>query len=230
MSGSEHDDCGLGDGPPEERPALSHLPARPERAGTVGEIAFLSAWQALMAATEGAILDRETRDGLTLADQRGATVAASLVQWFGTNAGASLVHEARRLAGTGMSPPDAFHAAWAIHNVRAGHVNHGLRSIEWILLPPGCAQGPHDPQPRDLPELTVAELDMAEHVVRWLGSTAGLAFVEAREAEIDACREMRHSRHREANRQGSAAREMSPREVADFLALIRAAEARGAAA
>jgi hypothetical protein len=228
MSGFAHDGD---DDPTAERPALAHVPVRPDRSGTAGEIAFLSAWQALMEATQAAPLDHETLDGRVPADQRGATVAASIVQWLGTNGGACLIQEGRRLMEAGLPGPDAFHAAWAIRNVRQGHVNHGLRSIEWILLPPGCVMGWSDPQPQGMPELTVADLDMAEHVARWLGSAAGLAFVAVREAEIDACRAMQDSRNRESIRSGRPRQvDMAPSEIADFLRLLRAAEARGAAA
>lgn len=228
MSGFEHGEEG---DPEADRPSLAHVPVRPDRSGSVGEIAFLTAWQALMESTRAAPLDHETRAGLVPADQRGATVAASIAQWLGTNGGACLIQGGRRLMEAGLPGPDAFLAAWATRNVRQGHVNHGLRSIEWILLPPGCVMTWSDPQPRDLPELTVADLDMAEHVFRWLGSAAGLAFVAARESEIDACRAMQDSRNRAAFRSGTPRQvDMAPSETADFLRLLRAAEARGAAA
>ena len=93
---------GDGDTAPPPRPELDHVPLRPGRAGRMEETVFLSGWQALMRRTQAAPLDHPTRDGFVRATQRDASLAASFAQWLGTNAGACLVQEGRRLAAAGL--------------------------------------------------------------------------------------------------------------------------------
>ena len=218
--------------------ALDHESVHPSRGGMPGETAFLTAWQDLMAAADA---DDEVEHPLHGAhgtywspdpepDQDDATMAATLVQWLGTNAGACLVLLARQLAGGGLSGPDAFRAAWAVTNSRRRASNFDMRSIESMMVPPDAPRN-LDGMPHRLPVISPRQYETAEHVCAWLGTTSGTAFLEAREREIEAFRAHEQVRLREANRSGrSATPGMSQQGIADYLRILRKATAASGAA
>ncbi len=216
---------------------LVHDAIRPSRGGVPGETAFLTAWRELMEAPGDDPL-LEVHSGRWApspdADQADATMAATLVQWLGTNAGACLIQQARSLQASGLCGPDAFRAAWAIRNARRRGINSGLRSIEIMMVPPDAPRD-FEGLPRHAPKVTVRQHETAEHVCAWLGTEAGADFLAARERELDAYREHEQARHREANRTGvRSPLDASAPAMADFFGMLRKAVAgagtrRGAA-
>ena len=211
------------------KPTLVHDSIRPSRAGFPGEVAFLSAWQSLMvgAPADGSdpLLEAHSDrwDGSPAPDQADATVAATLVQWLGTNAGACLIQQARALESGGLTGPEAYRAAWAVRNARKRWINSGLRTIERLMIPQDAEIG-FDGEPYEAPVLTVRQYETAEHVCAWLGTEAGKAFVTAREREMEAFGEHERMRQREANRTGSPhPRSLGPEAVHDYLRTLRKA-------
>src|SRR5262249_36336746 len=85
---------------------------------------------------------------------------------------------------------DAYLAAWAIQNRPDRNHNSGVRTVESILAAPsarpafralGCINvGLH---PQDVPNVTAADLATIDRVLIWLGSAAGLRFVDGCSAE-----------------------------------------------
>lgn len=222
--------------------ALVHDSIHPTRGGMPGEAAFLTAWQEIMDRCAGDDEEPCPLDGVHSArwsrrpaiDQADATMAATLVQWLGTNAGACLIHQARALQRSGLSGPEAFVAAWAIRNARRRATNSDLRSIESMMIPPGEPRN-LDGDPHRAPEITLRQYETAEHVCAWLGSPEGQGFIAAREREIEAYDAHERLRMREANRTGTTPpRGMGAEAVADYFRVLRKAiagseQARGAA-
>lgn len=219
---------------------LVHDSIRPSRDGFPGEVAFLTAWQSLMAGDLAGEADpllevhSNRWDGCHAPDQADATVAATLVQWLGTNAGACLIQQGRALESGGLTGSEAYRAAWAVRNARKRWINSGLRTIERLMIPQEAEIG-FDGEPYEAPVLTVRQYETAEHVCAWLGTEAGKAFVKAREREMEAFGEHERMRQREANRTGSPQpRSLGAEAVHDYLRTLRkavssAVGARGAA-
>ncbi len=167
-------------------------------------------------------------------DQADATMAATLVQWLGTNAGACLIHQARALMGSGLSGPEAFVAAWAVRNARRRATSSDLRSIESMMIPPDEPRN-LDGEPYRAPRVTLRQYETAEHVCAWLGSRAGQDFIAAREREIEAFNAHERLRMREANRtRTSPPNGMGAEAIADYFRVLRkaiagAGQSRGAA-
>jgi hypothetical protein len=101
-----------------EQAIIVHDAIQPSRGGMPGETAFLTAWQDLMSSMD------EDEEGGPLhdvhsmrwspapeCDQADATMAATLIQWLGTNAGACMVAQARKLQAAGLTGREAFVAA-----------------------------------------------------------------------------------------------------------------------
>lgn len=163
-----------------------HSPIYPPRADHHGEQVFAEKWAELMA-REGGIHDDYysnvelqsilcAGDGLT---QRMASVAATFIQWLGTSCGRGYIDQARRRPA--MNKAEAYVAEWAVENYRQAAINSGFRVIEHILAP---ADARSNGGLRYRPELSVDDHETVEHVVYWLGTTQGAAFVIACEAEI----------------------------------------------
>lgn len=165
-------------------PPLDHKPLRPPRAGHIGEQVYASMWNALLAAN-GEQIDpyHDFEDPLavilehfpkTIA-QRHATVCASVVCWLGTACGRGFIYQARKIAERGaFSTEDSFLIAWTLENYRLGFVNHGGRTLEFLLAP---SHGQDDGPSAD-------DYEVAEHVARWLGCPDGEMFVASCKEEI----------------------------------------------
>jgi hypothetical protein len=166
-------------------PAFENKAMRPPRDGIVGEQVFAEFWEKQMADTQslssppnGALSEILGPYPFDL-DQRCATVAASLVTWFGTNCGLSFLHEAKTQAAQTHNKGDSYLRTWAVENARKSYSGSGARTLEH------CLKADAD---RDLPELSGRDYEVAEHVVFWLASEEGQDFVNRCEVEIEARR------------------------------------------
>lgn len=215
------------------QPPIVHDSVFPSRGGMPGETAFLTAWQDLMA---GVVADDEEDDPLSGAhsaewsrnpdyDQDDAAMAATLIQWLGTNAGACMINLARTIARGGLSGPDAFRAAWAVTNARKRASNSDLRSIETMMIPPDAPRR-LDGTPLRAPRVTPRMYETAEHVCAWLGTREGQDFIAAREREMEAFHAHERIRQRESNRTGTRTPHgMGAQAIAEYLAVMRKAAA-----
>lgn len=170
---------------------LMHDAARAPRLDILGEVVYAQAWKDLLAYQPGleqqlfeAILCNLTNEPT----QRDAIVAASVIQWLGTNVGGQIMTGIRHLA---VQQENAFFrcrfylAAWCQGNHRVMATNHGFRLLE-LLMAPGDEIDAETGFPKDVPDLTVRDYEVADHVFYWLGSDDGQAFVDGCEAEIEA--------------------------------------------
>lgn len=154
-------------------------PAQPPRKGLIGEMVMYAAWVQHTKDND----DGQSPPNSTLASilgpypypltQRTATVAASLICWLGTNIGKCFLNEANKLAASVRSTEDAYRMSWAQQNQRRSGTNGGWRTLELILAENG-----------QVILATAEEVEAAEQVASWLGSTAGQDFLTQCEAEI----------------------------------------------
>lgn len=173
---------------------VTHQGINPARPDVVGEVVFSERWALLMhrrpswadpsdeePALQGVLGD------LGAPDQRDATVAATFVQWLGTNVGSAFLDRAARLrelpwaARNGIGP---HMLAWAECNVRRTEVNGGMRAIESILTPaatPRCRLG----LPVKVADVSLRDLEVVERVANWLDSADGLGFLDGVIKELD---------------------------------------------
>jgi hypothetical protein len=181
---------------------LQHEPAHPPRDGTPSEGIYLRAWQAFIRrATELAIAQSDESDDFRAIfhnanrelTQGMATAAASLITWLGTNCGQSFLFTAKRRAEEaprGWGETTAWLAQWAIENERVIYINHGLRTIEFLMAPiyPIRASGGFGDRVdwKLVPEVTMEQIDAVECVVRWLSTSQGQTFVASCESQIKA--------------------------------------------
>lgn len=152
---------------------ILHQPLIPPRADLALERFFAEQWRLLMASE----IESEHADITPLGailypltdtpDQRQAALAASFVTWLGTNCGQSFLIQADRLAGD-LGSQHGYLAAWAIQNHRRHAVNSGLRTIEHLAQ---LAAGGR------LPNLTLDDAEVIEHVVAWLATDEGQGFL-----------------------------------------------------
>lgn len=163
-----------------------HSPLYPPRADHHGEQVFAEKWAELMKREGGVYADYhsnvELQSILRAGDyltQRMASVAATFIQWLGTSCGRGYIDQARRRPT--LNKAEAFVAEWAVENYRQQAVNSGFRAIEHILAP---AESRSAGSLRYRPELSVDDYEAVEHIVYWLGTTEGSAFVVACEVEI----------------------------------------------
>lgn len=155
-------------------PKVIHRPLAPPRESTPGEGIYLALWQEF--ATQR---PREWRyifqDMRTPVRQRVASVAASFMVFMGCNGGAGFTHAAEQMANDApvLSRERAFLMAWACANVRHLGVNHGLRTIEYMLA------REHPIESRFLhrgivenrvPIISMEDHDAVECMVRWWAS------------------------------------------------------------
>jgi hypothetical protein len=169
--------------------AFSHDAIRAPRPCTVGEMVMSDKWLELMDRPAPTILDECDEYHLRMImsaypfplTQRVATVAASFVQWLGTNCGRCFLHDAERIAKTLDGKRDAWLAAWAIDNARHAGMNGGVRTIEAALAPSDHWENGRLVR---LPDLTAQDHEAVEHVVLWLGMPEGQAFIAECEREI----------------------------------------------
>lgn len=181
---------------------LTHEPMMPARKGHDGEQVYSSMWRAMMVE----VWEEDSFDGedstpietilgympvkLT---QRHATVAATVICWLGCNMGNALMHRARREIAAGRWDADvAYLLAWTLDNKRTPYVNSGVRSIEYMLALPEDRNDRTsflDSGLTKLPDLSAADLEVVEHVMRWLPSKRGQQFIRLCEREIERLRD-----------------------------------------
>jgi hypothetical protein len=177
---------------------VKHTPFRPARKD-LAEICFLTQWKALNEESPrllAGILGR------TRSDVRSARVAASLITWIGSNAGASFIEMAKaRIEDFSFAEP-AYLATWALVNRRQAHVNSGVRAIEIILSPENLFESANShywaqKRASNL-AISLADIDVIESMVSWLSTSHGDAFVSACVAQYQAMRALERSQHNEA--------------------------------
>lgn len=177
-----------------------HVPINGVR-NLIGEQVFSSAWSDLMARKPehddpneslGAVL-HEYCGHLT---QRVATVAATFICWLGTQGGATYLEAAERLfEQAGGRRRDAYLMGWSLHNLRRYHTSSGFRCLEMILA--------KDTNSMNIPAISLADLEVVDHLVQWLGDDDGQVWLAQRLTEVDRCRAERDLRdHLENNLRG----------------------------
>jgi len=165
---------------------LIHDPVHPVRPEVLGEVVFVSQWQALMLETPPRLSHDEDRTWLEVilrdmsveVTQRHATVAASLVRWFGTNCGLAFLQKGKQAAEREPFIPFysmAWLKTWAEENHRIHGLNSGVRTLEHVLA---SAEDYDRGELRRIPKLTVEDYEAAEHLCAWLGTVKGVEFVQ----------------------------------------------------
>lgn len=164
--------------------ALEHVPLYPPRASHLGELVYAAVWQATMAPRPGCSED-EAPISRVLVDfggkprQRHATVLATVATWLGTAVGSALLKHAERLRTLGYELEHSrYQVAWMAENSRRTGVNHGYRTIEFLLAPRDIV----DPSPfgkglTQVPDLSSDDHEVIEHFMRWLASGEGQQFL-----------------------------------------------------
>lgn len=184
--------------------ALINEPMRRPRKGTPGEVVFAEGWKSTMSHTPdevnmpNAALHGVLRHIGHELNQRSATVAASLITYLGTQGGASLLAEARRLAKSGhyMNVEDAYLAAWSVENARRSYTSGGVRTLEYCMTPEENFKDmrPGTSQPGVTPAVSAEDLEVADDVMRWLATGAGQQFLGYCEGELERRRPVENMR------------------------------------
>jgi hypothetical protein len=176
---------------------LKHRPFRRARNGFAGECMFSSAWSRLMQSPPVEDDDnprgQATKLEIILGNypheigNRQSSIAASFVQWLGTNCGLSFLMSAKDLGKKLDSKHHGFLAAWAIENTRHSNVNYGVRTIEAVLAADdyGQSQDLFSLRRPNVPVLTAADIEVVDALVSWLSTEEGLEFVETCQVEIE---------------------------------------------
>ena len=169
-------------------PKLLHVPLKPPRASVPREGLFLELWQKFsdQRPEEWAFIFRTTGP----VRQRAASVAASFMVFMGCNCGRGFTDSAERLAKSGAftCTEDAYLAAWTMENKRIHGVNHGLRTIEYML----AREHPinHDFIARVdwnlVPDVSMDDMDIVESMVAWWPSTTARWMRDSVEAQMKA--------------------------------------------
>lgn len=178
----------------DDRVDLSHAGLRPVRDSVVGEGVFARRWERLMAARPRWADDDEAAPALAAVlgdlgepDQRDATVAATFIQWLGTNVGLAFLGRAEQVGKLAMATRIGIGPhmlAWAETNKRVSTVNGGLRQIDCILTPPDAPRGRYN-LPERAPDLTLRDHEVIERVASWLDGEEGLRFLDGAHMEMD---------------------------------------------
>lgn len=187
---------------------LIHRPIRKPRPGHTGEAVYASMWKVAMSEDWQEEDDRGDKvppleillDNIgRRVQQRDATVAATVICWLGCNMGLSIVREgeAAMLRGE-CDKRDRYLLAWTKLNVRKHYVNHGVRTIEYMLAP----EDHYNTEPRHFlggslkkrPELSADDLEVADRVMLWLATDRGQRFLRQCEREIDRLRDEENRR------------------------------------
>jgi hypothetical protein len=174
---------------------LVHRPMQPPRVGHVGEQVFASLWEARMVSTGDTTVDDDAHpfwnvlgDFSGQVTQRQATAVASVVCWLGTSCGLALLQRAQHeVAACRWDEWHAYLLAWTLENHRRQSVNHGVRTVEYLMAPPttiardtrNCTSGL-----TELPTLSADELEAIDHLMVWLGTSDGQDFLRVTEAEV----------------------------------------------
>lgn len=168
---------------------LVHEPVAPPRPCTPGERIYLELWREYLAVRPER-LDEILRDVHGPTTQRDATVCASFMVFMGCNGGRALHQGAEALVRKhGLSEQDAFALYWAKDNARCRWINHGLRTIEYMLAtahPIDTTKlSPHRINWSLVPEVTMRDLDVIESMVAWWASREGVELRSIAEPIID---------------------------------------------
>lgn len=174
-----------------ETTALQHKPFKGPRSGFIGETVMAEKWAEWMRLDSPHFrrdwdwdCDVEERWPLEIVlrelrypvDQAAASMAASLVTWLGTNVGRSVLSEGERIRKTGavLHP---YLVAWTLENQRHNGINGGIQIIEFLLSSTW--------QWKTLPEPTARDIEVCDHVMRWIAEERGQAFLRSCRAEIE---------------------------------------------
>lgn len=168
-------------------PKLLHVPLQPPRTSVPREGLFLALWQqfAEQRPEEWRYIFRTTGP----VRQRAASVAASFMKFMGCNCGQGFTHTAERLATSGAftCTEDAYLAAWTVENKRIHGVNHGLRTIEYMLAreqPIKLLLYKHRVNWKQVPDVSMEDTDIVESMVAWWCSPTARWMREAVEAQM----------------------------------------------
>ncbi len=169
-------------------PKLRHVPLHAPRASTPREGLFLALWQQFAEQRPDEWRHVMRTNGPVR--QRAASVAASFMVFMGCNGGRGFTCGAEQLVKSGAftCAEDAYVAAWAIENKRHYGVNHGLRTIEYMLAR-------KHPIPNDrvgrvdwalVPDVTQEDADIVESMVAWWSSATARWMRDSVEAKVKA--------------------------------------------
>ena len=192
---------------------IQHAPLRPPRKGVTGEAVFSARWTALMHATHPDLTYDEEVSGAPMLSricspmwypigQREATVAATFACWLGTNMGLAMLRSGRANRRSGLDCPTLL--AWTLHNRRHGAINGGARSIDLLLAPDellrkdSVSSGACHPL-ESLPDLSLRDAEVIEHICIWLDTRAGQDFITSAELEIERQQDLQSSIARAKN-------------------------------
>lgn len=170
-------------------PKLRHVPLHPPRASVPREGLFLALWQqfAEQRPDEWRYIFRTTGP----VRQRAASVAASFMVFMGCNGGHAFTYSAERLAKSGAftCTEDAYLAAWTMENKRIHGLNHGLRTIEYMLAREHPIKHEFFNGSVDwklVPDVSMEDADIVESMVAWWCSPTARWMREAVEAQMKA--------------------------------------------
>lgn len=174
-------------------PKLRHVPLCPPRASTPREGLFLELWQqfAEQRTDEWSYIFR-TNGPLR---QRAASVAASFMVFMGCNGGHGFTYRAEQLEKSGAftCTEDAYMAAWAVENKRLSGLNHGLRTVEYMLAHQHPIAGEWRRVVWSLvPSITQEDADIVESMVAWWSSTTARWMRDVVEAKMKALAAEQH--------------------------------------
>lgn len=173
---------------------IIHEPIRPVRQEVLGELVFVEQWQKLMSTKPERLDEDDDRTWLEVilrdmgveVAQRHATVAASVVCWFGTNCGASFLLAGKKAAAlNSRRAPMVWTGAWAQENHRILGVSGGYRTLEHILADDSDRTAQGLVGLWRTPDLSVDDFEVAEHLCAWLGSFEGEQFLSRCEQRIE---------------------------------------------
>lgn len=190
--------------------AIKHESIRPDRDDVIGEVVFSQHWKRLMSEPYEFADDDEPEPQLRRIIHRrptqvDATVAATIIQWLGTNVGGALLYEGRKVreqVDSGRMKAACFVAVWALDNRHRRWVDHGVTLLQGLLVQPDV---PRDwaGTPINYPRLLLTHVEVAEAIMAWLGETAGWSWLETVEAEIALRRDAERHYRQQATRQAS---------------------------
>lgn len=149
---------------------LDHIPLCAPRSGIPGEVIYLKLWQEMLAANPHALEDIVSFGCGDSIDQRAASVAASFMVYMGCNGGACFTRRAQELVQRFRYPHEAYLAAFVLENQRIRSVNHGLRTVEFMLAlqhPIVCGKFSTYVEWGRVPEVSQRDMDVIECMVTW---------------------------------------------------------------
>ena len=168
---------------------LEHIPFAQPRHGTPGEGIYLRLWKEYLAVHPGK-LERILNATLRPITQRDVSICASFMVFMGCNGGRTIHLKAKLLMQHGMREHDAFMAAWALDNQRTVGINHGLRTIEYMLAAEHPIKegnlGSRGIDWTKVPTISMDDIDAIECMVAWWSGFDGTEMRAIAEPMIDA--------------------------------------------